>query len=475
MEFRVEFVDNDGTPTGQPIVLPATTTTKDMNTLINQMLGNEEPTPYSFYVDDNKIMGALSTLAETQSTEKVLKIVYRPEAAFGIRAVSFCSATLPGHSHTILCIAFSNTGLDLATGGGDGSVIFWDMSRQAERQKVPIKENHWIQCIAWHQDCNVVAIAGTDGFVRMLSRSQDDKFYLRNEFQVSTAPVFAIDWEPLHRQDPKFPKIAVATKKGEVAVYCSKTGQRMTAMSGHSAQTMGLAWGADGVIFTCSHDRTIKAWDAESGQELAMYSKKSGAWRTLAISTSYVLRSGAYEAGELVNTDTRRGAEERLLKHKQNSKDEMIAVGGEDFSIALLKYSNRQFHEVSKDRLRGHQKTVNYVSFSPNGYWLASASFDKQVKIWDARSGNFICTLGRGRTGNTGAHMGPVYRVAWSPDSRKLLSGSADTTVKCWDIASQKLLRDLPGHEDEVYGVDWSPSGAPAASGGKDKNVKLWR
>jgi WD40 repeat protein len=70
-----------------------------------------------------------------------MKIVYRPEAAFGIRSVSFCSATLPGHQHTILCIAFSNTGNDLATGGGDGTVIFWDMVTQSMSQRVEIKND----------------------------------------------------------------------------------------------------------------------------------------------------------------------------------------------------------------------------------------------------------------------------------------------------------------------------------------------
>jgi WD domain, G-beta repeat len=85
---------------------------------------------------------------------------------------------------------------------------------------------------------------------------------------------------------------------------------------------------------------------------------------------------------------------------------------------------------------------INVVSFSPDGRLLASASFDKSVKIWDGKTGKFIGTL-RG-------HVGAVYQVCWSNDSRMILSGSRDTTLKLWDLKTRKLKVELPGHADEV-------------------------
>lgn len=53
---------------------------------------------------------------------------------------------------------------------------------------------------------------------------------------------------------------------------------------------------------------------------------------------------------------------------------------------------------------------------------IASASFDKSVRLWRASDGHFICTF-RG-------HVQAVYSVAWAADSRLFVTGSKDSTLK---------------------------------------------
>ncbi|GAU46428.1 hypothetical protein TSUD_402060 [Trifolium subterraneum] len=115
---------------------------------------------------------------------------------------------------------------------------------------------------------------------------------------------------------------------------------------------------------------------------------------------------------------------------------------------------------------QGHkQDPINQVCFSPDGQWVASASFDNSVKLWNGTTGKFVATF---------RHVLDIYQISWSADSRLLLSGSKDSTLKVWDIRTRKLKEDLPGHVSEVYCVDWSPDGEKVASGGKDKVMKLW-
>lgn len=65
---------------------------------------------------------------------------------------------------------------------------------------------------------------------------------------------------------------------------------------------------------------------------------------------------------------------------------------------------------------------VMQVQFSPDGRWIATASFDKAVKLWDGVKGSFVGTLR--------CHVGPVYQLAWSSDSRLVVSASKDSTLK---------------------------------------------
>jgi WD40 repeat protein len=69
---------------------------------------------------------------------------------------------------------------------------------------------------------------------------------------------------------------------------------------------------------------------------------------------------------------------------------------------------------------------------------LASASYDKTVKVWDASSGACLQTLK--------GHSDWVKYVAFSHDSSRLASASYDKTVKVWDASSGACLQTLEDH-----------------------------
>lgn len=191
-----------------------------------------------------------------------------------------------------------------------------------------------------------------------------------------------------------------------------------------------------------------------------------GHWvNTLALNTDYVLRTGSYDhTGKTFETpeEAQARAQERYDEVKGSGSE--ILVSGSDDCTVMVWYP--EIEKKPRERLTGHGKLINLVSFSPNGQLFATASFDKNLKLWSS-SGKYLTTF-RG-------HVSEVYQVCWSSDSRMFVSGSKDSTMKVWDTRKKKMVIELPGHADEVYSVDWSPDGQYVASGSKDRLLKLWR
>jgi hypothetical protein len=135
-------------------------------------------------------------------------------------------------------------------------------------------------------------------------------------------------------------------------------------------------------------------------------------------------------------------------------------------TLVKLTLLNTVHNVVAPNTLGGHAKSVNGVSFSPNGKMLATASADKTVKLWDTSTGKEIQTLK--------GHTNEVRWVSFSPDGKMLATASADNTVKLWDTSTRQEIQTLKGHTNEVNRISFSPDGKMLATASADNTAKLW-
>ena len=116
----------------------------------------------------------------------------------------------------------------------------------------------------------------------------------------------------------------------------------------------------------------------------------------------------------------------------------------------------------------GHLASVNALAWSPDGKFIASASDDTFVQVFEAATGTRRLIY-RG-------HTEEVAAVAWSPTGQLIASGGQDRTVQIWNAVSGGApVYTYTGHTDRVNSVAWSAKGQVLSSGSDDKSVQVWQ
>ena len=123
-------------------------------------------------------------------------------------------------------------------------------------------------------------------------------------------------------------------------------------------------------------------------------------------------------------------------------------------------------HLSARSHLQGHTRGINDVCWSPTAEYLATASDDKSLRLYDAEKGEtFVEFKG---------HQNFVFCCKFNPQSNLLVSGSYDETVKLFDVRCGECVMTLPAHSDPVTGVDFSPDGTCIVSGSYDGLIRVW-
>jgi cytochrome c len=143
------------------------------------------------------------------------------------------------------------------------------------------------------------------------------------------------------------------------------------------------------------------------------------------------------------------------------SSDGKEAVSG-SFDTSAIRWSLTRNAAVQV--MRFHDAAVNAVIWLKDGR-IASAGADGHIALW---------TPGRPTPDTVlDGHKGPIAGLALSPDGATLASAAWDRSVRLWPLAGG-APRVLEGNANNVNGVAFTPDGKSVVSAGYDASLRIW-
>lgn len=155
-----------------------------------------------------------------------------------------------------------------------------------------------------------------------------------------------------------------------------------------------------------------------------------------------------------------------------------LLTGSQDRTVKRwdIQTSMRKAPRAVYTRL-AHDKDINAIDINHTSQLFASASQDKNVKIWSVEEGEVQGIL-RG-------HKRGVWSVRFAPKDTPsiigesgpaagkglILTGSGDKTIKIWSLSDYTCVRTFEGHTNSVLKVAWL--GLPKADDRGKKHVQI--
>lgn len=373
----------------------------------------------------------------------------------------------------LVSMAWSPDSRFLAVGNYRGPINLWDLQTGTVSREL-IGHAGQANALAWSPDGARLASVGDDTTLRLWN-VQTGAAEIRRRHKTG---VIAVTWSPDGR------RLASGAGDGVLHIWSADPSDApIRTLNGHTRKITALSWSsADDALVSGSEDLTLRVWNPQTGTLDRMLPGHTALVYSITLSPDESQMAVTSE-NTIRILDLETGATREFARHDSAlfalswSPDGLrIASGGVDKTVKIWDAATGVLLNI----LTGHNRFITSISWSPDSSKLVSASADPTIRLWDANAGTLLRELepddhhGLGNGSAAGGADEGYITVRWSPDNRFVAAASGDRTVRVWDAVAGHHPMKIFEHGNVVYSVAWSPDAGALASGSLDGNVRIW-
>ncbi len=204
----------------------------------------------------------------------------------------------------------------------------------------------------------------------------------------------------------------------DISLFNTQTRKLVAKLSGHSKRVNDVVFHpTDDLVFSCSQDKTVRVWNGDN--------------------------EGHYTAGHVIS----RAHTDDVVGISLHATGDYIASASNDKTWAF--HDIRSGTTLTKKSDPTVKVGFSSISFHPDGLILATGTKDNLVRIWDIKAQENVASFE--------GHSAPVEGLSFSENGYHLATAGGDS-VKLWDLRKLTNFHNIPLSGD-VNSVSFDVSG----------------